>query len=301
MIALLLLACGAGRPDSAPPFVVGVNYPWRHYGIDFGHNAWGHNGISAHPDSAEDDLAALNGAGVEAVRWFLFADGRAAPSFEADGTPAGLSAAFYADLHAALALADTWGVQVLFVLFDYTWLMPPDTVDGVQLFGRAEVFRDPLKRAALREAVLVPLLEAVGDHPAVLGWEVMNEPEWVIETEPELDGAIDEIVETLHAGSSLPVTVGSASLQELEARWLGRGLDWLQLHCYADPATLPPAAEIGDEPVLIGEFSTAWRDEAALMDVAWSEGYLGAWGWSLSAGDGASDLDLEAVSAWTPP
>lgn len=297
VVAAALAGCSAERSA----FTVGVNYPWHRYGIDFGETAWGAHGVDHSYSRVEDDLRALSGAGVEAVRWFLFADGRAAPDFSADGTPTGLSESFYRDLDAALSIADDADIQILFVLLDYCWGLPAESSDGVQMFGRGEVLSDARQRAALEDAVLRPLLQHVGDHPAVLGWEVMNEPEWILDDLPEADTAIDDIVAVIRAESALPVTVGSASRQELERRWLGRGLDWLQLHAYTDPLLLPDAAEISaDAPILIGEFATAWEDEAAVLDHAWASGYSGAWGWSFRAEDDASDLDLDALAGWAP-
>jgi hypothetical protein len=297
MIALLLAGCQAEPVDD---FIMGVNYPWHHYGLDFGESAWGDYGIDSDRDRVSDDLEELSSAGVEAVRWFLFADGRASPMLGEDDMPVGLSEAFYADLDASLVLAEAADIQILFVLFDYCWLLPAEMVDGVQLFGRSVVMTDPARRAALEGEVLRPLLQHVGDHPAILGWEVMNEPEWVLGDALALDPAIDDFIAVIREESSLPVTLGAASRETL-GRWSGRGLDWLQVHDYDDPTTLPAASELASEPVLLGEFATAWEDEASVLDVAWRGDYIGAWGWSYRGDDAASALDLDALRDWRPP
>ena len=86
-------------------WLLGVNYPWLHYGHDFGQAAWP-NGSWTYDGAAsaasrqhiEQDFTYLKSKGVHVIRWFLFADGRSSPEFDADGNVTGFDEYFYDDL-----------------------------------------------------------------------------------------------------------------------------------------------------------------------------------------------------------
>src|SRR5688500_2891984 len=91
--------------DSPPPFLLGANLPWVHYGIDFGANAWRPEGGMAQQDERaqiELTFAGLAASGVQCVRWFLFCDGRAGIRFSDGGRPIGLDDFVFRDVDAAL-------------------------------------------------------------------------------------------------------------------------------------------------------------------------------------------------------
>ncbi|MEL6343683.1 MAG: hypothetical protein AAFV53_11170 [Myxococcota bacterium] len=301
---IALLGCGPPG-ERSQPFYVGVNYPWRHYGIDFGTTAWGDLGVENNAAAIDADFAMLADHGIEAVRWFLLADGRAAPTFDADGTPIGIDPDAMDDLEMALTIADDHGVQILWVLTDFHWCAPQERVDGVVLGDHADAIRNRQKRQRLMEDVFRPILATFGDHPSVLGWEVMNEPEWAIKWdwigETPMIAFVEETAALIAEETDRPSTVGSASIADMGALWADRNLDWLQYHDYSWLRDHPPASMVDDMPVLLGEVPTANGDLAGAMDAAWERDYLGAWGWSLNGDDEESDLDLSIIADWGPP
>src|ERR1700679_246841 len=91
----------AKRPRPTPPplflptsqFAIGVNYPWRNYGGDFGAQVWGtHDGVStpAGTKEVDADFDHLSKMGLTVVRWFVFCDGRGGLTFGQDGGVTGL-------------------------------------------------------------------------------------------------------------------------------------------------------------------------------------------------------------------
>ena len=73
---------------SQAPFLVGVNLPWIRYGGDFGANAWHPDGgvhVPARRAELEVACARMADAGMDLVRWFVLADGRAGLVEDADG------------------------------------------------------------------------------------------------------------------------------------------------------------------------------------------------------------------------
>lgn len=294
---------------SAPPFLLGANLPWVRYG-DFGANAWQpHGGLSRRTDldAVEALLVTLAARGVRALRWFLLCDGRAGIRFAADGTPLGLDDALPRDVDCALSLARRSGLQLVFVLPDFLWCRPSRWHRGVQLGGRARVLRDPRRRAALVERVIDPLLEAFGEAPEVLAWDLMNEPEWVTwgvgtwrpwrgVTRRQMRAYLAAVVERVHARTRHLATVGSAS-----TRWLplvqGLGLDVYQPHWYdrrerRSPLARPVASLGLDRPAWLGELPTRGSrlGVSEILHRASGAGYAGGFVWSAMAGDRWSDV-----------
>lgn len=309
LLCLLLTACASPEPPSlGDGFLPGVNYPWHHYGHDFGATAWGHDGVSVATADVDAELALLAAAGVTAVRWFVFGDGRAAPSFDG-GRPTGLDPLFHDDLDAALALLERHDLYLVPVLFDFLWFSDPVDADGVQLGGRSRVATDPALRAALMDAVIAPLASTLAFEPRLLAWEVVNEPEWAMDGRaaswlgPGIDGDamrtfVDEVAAALRASSFAPVTVGSADLESLRDTWVHHDLDWLQFHDYDGAIHTTLAADVDPRPIVVGEFASADVDLSAYLSEAADRGFAGAWPWSLTADDDSSELDLAELAQW---
>jgi len=334
------------RDDAVPPgptipvggvdyFLLGANYPWKSYGGDFGGNAWGTYGVHTKPDEYNAQFQQIADGGLQVVRWFVFTDGRAGVIFDNSGTPSGLDENVLVDLDAAITIARGRGLYLVPVLFDFHWMNWGKQVDGVQVGGRSDTIKDPIKRAALVDKVVIPLLEAYADEPTVLAWEIMNEPEWSISDlpdgspNPETDAVPLKdfyalsvaIADAVRSKTSAYVTLGSASLKWVKV-WTPQfaaahdltplTLDFYQAHYYSwmdgqgfdahpDYGTLKFSpfeqsyAELGlDRPLVIGELVIS--DSAATrLDALVTNGYAGAWPWSLNAD---YSLDLPGIKAW---
>jgi hypothetical protein len=122
--------------------------------------------------------AGIAARGYRVVRWFLLCDGRSGIRFTPAGTPVGPDDRLFADIDAALEAAAACGLQVVFVLLDFLWFGAAAPVGGVQVRGRGRVVAGDYGQRALRRRVLRPLLRRYGRSPAVLAWDIVNEPEW---------------------------------------------------------------------------------------------------------------------------
>ena len=284
--------------DSPPPFLIGANLPWVHYGIDFGANAWRpEGGIAQREERAqlEQVFAQLAATGVQYVRWFLFCDGRAGIHFSAGGRPLGLDEFVFRDVDAALEIASRHRIRIMFVLVDFLWCDPVSATRGVQLGGRAHVLADPGSRDAFLTLALRPLLERYSDEPQILAWDIINEPEWIKTIDAaDLRAFLLESIGLIHSSTSHPVTVGSAGVRWRD-RYTGMGLDFYQVHWYDglkhQPSLDTPVSRLGfDRPVLLGEFPTKGSKRAAdeIIEAARSAGYSGAFYWSVLAKDDCS-------------
>ena len=295
--------------DLPPPFLLGANLPWVHYGIDFGANAWRPEGGMAQQDERahlEEAFARLAASGVQCVRWFLFCDGRAGIRFSDGGRPIGLDDFVFRDVDAALETARGHGITIMFTLFDFLWCGAVSATHGVQMGGRAHVIASSETRMALLDRVMRPLLERYGNEPQIFAWDVINEPEWIKAVDAaELHAFLSDSVALIHSSTQHPVTVGSAGIRWRD-RYAGLGLDFYQVHWYDSlkhqPSLETPVAELGfDRPVLLGEFPTRGSTRSAddIVATARAAGYSGAFYWSALAKDECSAYPISS-SAFTP-
>jgi hypothetical protein len=300
-----------------PPTIVGVNYPWRHYGGDFGPTVWGtHTGVTAARSSIGEDLLQMAAHGVQVVRWFVFADARGGLRIDGDGWPDGLYPSTTADLDAAFELAAAAGVQLVPVLFDHPLAFAATEAAGATVGGHGRWLGDPEGQSRLLERVIEPVIRRYGRQGArsdlrsvVYAWDLINEPDWIVaELHPSplveqpiafdvLARWIGDAAGIVHRHGAL-ATVGGARLRF--ASWWDDArlqLDVLQAHAYYDPAhdfdlLTTSAVALGlTRPLVIGECAGRGDgadtergrpalDVRAIAATARRQGYLGAWPWS---------------------
>jgi len=173
-----------------------VSMPWVGYGSDFGGvPGWGVRG-AAFDDRTDQWFKKLAHAGIRAVAWFLFADGRGALQFDSAGYVTGVSPPFWGDYHSVLKSAAKHNLQLVWVLADFEIGMPKQTERGVQLFGRADLIEDPAKRRSL---IMNRIAKAFG-YAGVWPWSLQNRPDGSgkagVNAEPQFD-AVGEYAKTV--------------------------------------------------------------------------------------------------------
>ncbi len=309
-------------------FALGINYAWREFATDFGGlTAWSLDGVAANSAAYATDLADMKAHGVTAVRWWIFPDFRGdGVAFDGSGDPSGLGGTATADILEALALADQNDLNLVFTIFSFDAFRPDADLDdsAVTVLARsiAPMVSDAGRRAKLIDNVVRPLARAVAGSPhadRLLGWDVVNEPEWAVEASTpgapsggaftpnaeltavslsNMKALISEATDALHA--ELPGTLVSVGWAAAKWQWAfadSNTLDFHQPHIYGWvdakwPYTKTPAElGYGDKPTVMGEyylmatpFSDA-GDNASYQDIneSWFEnGYAGAWSWQYT-------------------
>ena len=309
-------------------FLLGVNYPWVNYGQDFGRSPWGARGVST-PDTRKavaEDFERIRTSGVALVRWFLLCDGRSGLAVN-NGIPTGPDDLLFADVAAALELAQQFGLQLCFSLLDFLWMQNRGA--AASSLPNQNVLKFPAGREALLERVLIPLFGEFRAHPAVYAWEVANEPEWAIrEFTPSPEAGIHfadfnafarEIADAVHENSQARVTLGSARILWVRA-WSDLALDFYQAHYYpkterdqtgdlgAQLRALKPQESLHC-PLWLGELPAQDPDtpgyslDAALDDCKAADlAGAGVWRWrkpeSGSGDEQYGTVDAEALLIW---
>ncbi|MEO8285467.1 MAG: glycoside hydrolase family 2 TIM barrel-domain containing protein [Chloroflexota bacterium] len=304
-------------------YLLGVNYPYYHYGNDFGGNAWGNYGVHdpATYAAVDADFTKLSSLGVRTVRWFVFADGRAGIMFDAEGLPTGLDEFVMQDFDAALEIAQKHNIGLNLVLLDFRFMYDAQVENGVQMGGHAAVLATPAGQQALVRNVFEPLFRRYANHPAILSWEVMNEPEWTLRDAGTVHKEVSQpstlanfrafaklTVEAIHNVAGSYATLGCADMKWSQ-NWVGLGLDYYQIHYYdwmqpysTDNLFALRAESLRlDRPVVVGEFPADHSTVAALRDylnIWYMNGYAGAWAWSYRADATWGGPDPEVLGSW---
>lgn len=311
--------------------VLGMNHPWVSCGHDFGLRppAWQGAGRGDW-DAVECELHAQRDLGIEYSRWWVLAGGKNYPVgrnpddlFERsesrlgmvfEGKPPPLTREFLEDFEALLKAARASNVRLIPSLVSFEFFFPSikhsDTIfsggRGRIVLGRQDQAVEPCVDAFL-DATLSPLLELSDRYRDAIGmWEVMNEPDWVVEGGPlhlRIHDGRATIMPKLVAARSMNIFleralsrivdsgfVSTVGFKQANPRWLGprlreRLLDWgrsgryvHQLHYYPslhEPRRLPKHDSLPFKPCWIGEMPTAqgrWLDP---FHMRWLDG----WAW----------------------
>lgn len=312
-------------------FALGVNYAWHNFSGDFGGvAAWSIKSVSQDPAPFDADLGTMHGAGVSVIRWWVFPDFRGdGVLFDGNGDPSGISATAAADVDKALELAAKNDVFLVLTIFSFDDFRPDQTESGIFVRGASPMVSNASRRAKLVDNVVRPLARAAGastNYEHLLGWDVINEPEWAIaavgnapggqdftpsaEMSPvtlaDMKGLINESTAVLkqEAPGSL-VSVGWAAAKWAWAFSDVTSLDFDQPHIYGWvdqywPYTKTPTElGYGSRPTVMGEFFlrptpfSDGGDNAAFVDILgswWDHGYAGAWAWQFA--DEGQNLSL---------
>ena len=163
--------------------MIGGNWRIIGYAQNFGVTAWfpTGNGISKHLNFIKLSLDYIKQTGIKVVRVGLLEDGRTV--FNKAGRVTGYDEIFRRDVRDFLDLVNEANIKVEFTLFDYLIAGKPGEVSRVWLRGRSNVITDEEVKDNFISQFLTPFLNEFEYHPALIGFDVINEPEWVISRE----------------------------------------------------------------------------------------------------------------------
>jgi len=153
-------------------FFSGINLAWMQFGNDL---------TQFNPETFTAIMKNVSDAGGNSVRWWIHVDGRSTPTF-ANDTVIGISEQALNNLETALDIAAEHGIVISLCLWSFDMMhKKKDTETDIYANNRLRINRRLLEDSAASMAyikyALIPMVERVKGHTAILCWEIFNEPE----------------------------------------------------------------------------------------------------------------------------
>ncbi|HTY12546.1 MAG TPA: T9SS type A sorting domain-containing protein [Bacteroidota bacterium] len=165
--ALLAQAATVGY-NNQQLFLNGSNLAWVQYASDVG---------TGSPDTVAfaQILLAIHNAGGNSVRWWLHTDGTVTPAFDSTGHVTGPGARTIADMRKILDIAWQREIGVNICLWSFDML---NTSNSAAVLNRNDsLLVDTAFTHTYINKCLIPMIDSLKGHPAILSWEIFNEPE----------------------------------------------------------------------------------------------------------------------------
>jgi len=156
--------------DGKRIFISGMNIAWNSFAHDVG-------------DSPVDSVKLagyfkdIKNAGGNAARWWLHTDAETCPKLNDQGQVTGIGSQTINNIRKVLDAAYEQGIVVSLTLFSFDLLQNDNNKTSTQMDRNEKFLTVPANLDTYIQNGLKPILNAVGNHPAIMCWEVFNEPE----------------------------------------------------------------------------------------------------------------------------
>jgi hypothetical protein len=154
--------------NNQPLFLSGGNLAWISFANDIGPGPKDYTSFA-------DILLQMHDHGGNAVRWWLHTNGASTPQFNDSGLVIGPGAGTIENLRKALDLAWEREIGVNLCLWSFDMLRL--TNGSVVLNRNLKLLTDTTYTRAYINNCLIPMVDSLKGHPAILAWEIFNEPE----------------------------------------------------------------------------------------------------------------------------
>ena len=150
-------------------FLSGANLAWQYFANDIGPNP-------STPDTNhfDDVFSQIRASGGNSLRLWLHTTGQYTPAWSGS-TVTGPGSGTITDLQTILDIAWKHKVGVILCLWSFDML---NTNNGATINNRARnILTNDANRQSYITNALVPMVQALQGHPAIIAWEIFNEPE----------------------------------------------------------------------------------------------------------------------------
>ncbi len=120
-------------------------------------------------------MLAMHNSGGNAMRWWLHTNGTVSPAFNDTGLVVGPGAHTIQDMKKVLDLAWDREIGINLCLWSFDML---NSSNSATVLNRNELLLNDTNYArAYIDSCLIPMVDSLKGHPAILSWEIFNEPE----------------------------------------------------------------------------------------------------------------------------
>jgi hypothetical protein len=149
-------------------FLSGANLAWVSFANDIGPGATDFNSFA-------EVLLQMHDHGGNALRWWLHTNGTVTPEFDGAGFVVGPGRDTIEDLKKVLDLA--WEREVGLELCLWSFDMLRASNSQVVKDRNRKLLTDTTYTRAYINNCLIPMVDSLKSHPAIIAWEIFNEPE----------------------------------------------------------------------------------------------------------------------------
>merc|ERR1719277_2963587 len=151
-------------------FLSGANSAWVNFGHDFGNHQYQYHSRSRYLELLNE----VSKAGGNSMRTWVHIEGQSSPAFNSQGYVTGLDhdGSFISDFKRYLDDAQAKNILIFPTLWSGALKQNPTHLQGL--------ITDTRKLQSYIDKALVPWVNAVKNHPALGGWDIINEMEGFI-------------------------------------------------------------------------------------------------------------------------
>jgi type II secretory pathway pseudopilin PulG len=149
-------------------FLNGANLAWINFAGDAG---------TGSPDTTTfgEIMLSIHNAGGNSMRWWLHVNGTVSPAFDSSGHVTGPGAYTISDMRKILDLAWQREIGINICLWSFDMLK---TTNSAAVINRNTLLlTDTSYTHAYINNCLIPMIDSLKGNPAILSWEIFNEPE----------------------------------------------------------------------------------------------------------------------------
>jgi hypothetical protein len=149
-------------------FLSGANLAWVNFANDIGPGQTDFNAFAS-------KMLDMHDHGGNALRWWLHTNGTNSPQFNASNYVIGLGSGTISDLRAVLDLA--WEREIGLKLCLWSFDMLRSSNSSTILARNKLLLNDTAYTNSYINNCLIPMVDSLRGHPAIIAWEIFNEPE----------------------------------------------------------------------------------------------------------------------------